>query len=111
MEITMMDEKTWEVAKIMCALKKEWYEEEAVTKKQFHLWLAEKIAKEAKGKRWIPQSAEKYFYIDSIGEVHAAAINVPSDHLRISLGNCYKTFAEAEKHAALVKAAYIADVE
>lgn len=64
MEITMMDPKELEVAKIIAKVFKEWGIHEGRNGGgDFYKWLAEKIAQEEKGKRWVPKEEETYYSI------------------------------------------------
>lgn len=52
--------------------------------------------------RWVPKYRERYWYIASFGEVTEDKHDgQPADAGRISIGNCFRTSAEAKR--ALVK--------
>lgn len=70
-------------------------------KSQGKMWNKEKLQWEKY--RWKPKKDEKYYYINTIGEV-AHTNNIFSlDQLRIEFGNCFQTIEKAETAAEKVK--------
>ena len=52
---------------------------------------------------WMPKKDEKYYYINTIGEVAHTNNTLSLDQLRIEFGNCFQTIEKAEKVAEKVK--------
>lgn len=52
---------------------------------------------------WIPKKDEKYYYIDTIGEVAYTNNTFGLDQFRIEFGNCFQTSTQAETAAEKVK--------
>lgn len=54
--------------------------------------------------KWEPKPGEKYYYIDTLGEVSCAINNsLHLDPVRIKYGNCFQTKEQAQKAAEKVK--------
>ena len=45
---------------------------------------------------WMPKKDEKYYYINTIGEVAHTNNTLSLDQLRIEFGNCFQTIEKAE---------------
>lgn len=52
---------------------------------------------------WMPKKDEKYYYINTIGEVAHTNNTLSLDQLRIEFGNCFQTIEKAEKVAEKFK--------
>lgn len=70
-------------------------------KSQGKIWNKEKLQWEKY--MWIPEKDEKYYYINTIGEVAHTNNTISLDQLRIEFGNCFQTIEKAEIAAKKVK--------
>ena len=63
-------------------------------KSQGKIWNKEKLQWEEY--IWMPKKDEKYYYINTIGEVAHTNNTLSLDQLRIEFGNCFQTIEKAE---------------
>lgn len=71
-------------------------------KSQGKIWNKEKLQWEKY--KWQPKQCEKYYYIDTLGEVSCTTNNtLQLDPARIKYGNCFPTKEQAQKAAKKLK--------
>jgi hypothetical protein len=53
---------------------------------------------------WTPKEGETYYFIDSLGEIESAIYtNYCCDNNRITFGNCFETYEQAEQRSKEIK--------